>query len=139
MELSKNPEEITARESGLYAESGPKCAKAHGQKRAAKGSSVDPVLVSTKNVGELSDIQVLRAAERVQAGNSVRAVAKSLGVSHTALNKRLKKFSEENGYCPDELDKAIIRAALATGLPGVLGRLSDILGWTRIEILEAVK
>lgn len=113
----------------------------------SNGASVIAGSVFTKrskatrpNARKLSDADALRAANAIDAGSSLRAEAKALGVSHVSLFHRIKLLSERtNGYAPDELDKALIHAVLAAGIPGLLDRLSDIVGWTRVELLEVVR
>jgi hypothetical protein len=129
----------TAREGdSLYAENDRKPAKAHDYNAFAKIACLDPVSVSTRKRGELSDSDVLRASESVLRGNSARSIAKQLGVSHTALNKRLAKLDESDGYHPDATDKAIIQAVLDAGIRGGMNRLAGITGWSVVELLEAV-
>lgn len=91
------------------------------------------------NASILSDSAVLEAVERVRGGVPIRTLSRELGVSHTTLRKRMEKFLLSDGYQPDDLDRVIIRAVLDTGIPDAIGRLSDIMGWTRIELLEAAR
>jgi transposase-like protein len=138
----KNPEEITGRASAdsYCATSEPKCAKSRvkGIQRSARKSV--RLRNRIQNARKISDDDVLDAMGALYGGNSsVRGEARKLGVSHVALLKRIKSIEKRMGYHPSETDKTIIRAVVATGAPGALGRLCEIMGRTRAELLEAVR
>lgn len=137
---AKYPEEIAAREDSLYAKSEAKPAKSRAKGIHRSARKTTRLRERVRNAKKLSDDGVLDALVAIRSGNhSLRSEAKRLGVSHVALLKRVKNVEKLLGYHPDELDKAIIRSALATGVPGMLRRLSDIIGRTQAELLEAVR
>lgn len=93
--------------------------------------------MAKNNAKKAPDEAVQGAAIAIENGSSLRREAGNLGISHVALQKRIRQLSVLRGFGEfDSTDVAIILAVAGAGIPGGLTYLADFMQCGLVDLME---